>query len=111
MNANDFNEYITPQDVKDGDVLIFTNAGESVEVDYSLNKDGSDTKNVLQIEVELPTGKKKLISPNKTSRNEIIDAFGLETEGWVNKSVTVSLLSQNVRGQIRKVIYLHPVKG
>ncbi len=109
-NINDLNTFITPQDVKTGDVLIFTNAGEFVEMDYSLAKDGSDISTVLQIEVELPNGKKKLISPNKTSRNEISTLYGVNTEDWVNKSVEVELVKQNVMGKLRDVIYLKPIK-
>ena len=109
-NINDLNQFITAADVNEGDVLIFTNAGEIVERDYSEKQDGTDLQQVLQLEVELPTGKRKRISPNKTSRNAIAEKYGVNTENWVNKAVAVTLLKQNVRGSIRNVIYLEPVK-
>ena len=109
-NINDLNEFISPQDVKDGDVLTFTNEGEIEERDYSPNQDGSDVKPSLKIEVELPNGKKKLISPNKTSRTAIAEKYTPDTANWIGKSVKISLLKQNVRGKIRDVIYLEPVE-
>ena len=110
-NVNDLNEYITPQDVADGDLLVFTNAGKIVDVDYSPNKDGSDVVPVLQIQVRLPSGKTKLISPNKTSRTAISNSYTPATEKWIGQAAKVTLIKQMVRGTFRNVIYLEPVEN
>ncbi len=110
-NINDLNDYITPQDVRDGDVITFEDAGEIVEVDYSLAKDGSDIKSALQIHVKLPDGKVKLISPNKTSRTSLSEAYTPMSENWIGKSAKVCLVKQNVRGTLKQVIYLEPANG
>lgn len=108
-DTNDLNEYVTPKEVKDGDVLIFTDPGRIVVKDMSKARDGSDMRKRLEIEVELPTGKKKLITPNKTSRNLIEEKYGTKTEEWVSRSVRVSVVQQNVGGILRDVIYLKPI--
>ena len=107
-NVNDLNHFLTATDVTDGDILVFKNAGELVEQDFSDEKDGSDIRTVLNIEVLIPSGKTKMVSPNKTSRNSLAEVYGVDTEKWAGKKAIVEIIKQNVRGTIRKVIYLKP---
>ena len=109
-NVNDLNKYITHTDVTDGDIITFVDAGELIEKDFSPEKDESDIRTVLDITITLPSGKKKLYSPNKTTRTALSEVWGAETENWVGKKATVSVVKQNVGGNLKKVIYLEPVK-
>ncbi len=110
MNVNDLNQFLTASDVEDGDKIVFTNAGKFIEKDYSQARDGSDMVTVLEIEVKLPNGKKKLTTPNNTSRKNIVEVFGPETNEWVGKAAKIEIVKQNVRGTLRDVIYLTPAK-
>ncbi len=110
MNVNDLNQYLVASDVADGDKLVFITPGKFIEKDYSQARDGSDMVTVLEIEVQLPNGKKKLTTPNNTSRRNIVDVFGPETDEWMGKAVQVEIVKQNVRGSLRDVIYFTPAK-
>lgn len=109
-NVNDLNPYLSASDVQDGDVLVFTTEGELIEKDFSRANEEADVRTILEIEVKLPSGKTKICSPNKTSRDAIKETFGPDTENWKDKSVKVELCKQNVGGKFRQVIYLTPVK-
>lgn len=55
--------------------------------------------------VETPNGEKNLTF-NQTSMNNLIDAFGDETESWVGIEVKAWLITQSIGGQMRRVCYL-----
>jgi len=105
-NVNDLSKFLQASDVSDGAVVIFKNAGELVEIDYSKKKDGSDVSLKLQITVELPNGKTKLYTMNTTSNKAIAAKYGPDTENWIGQPATVELIKQNVGGDIKTVVYL-----
>jgi len=107
-NVNDLNPYVTSLDVRDGDLITFKSAGKIVKVDFSRARDGSDVKQVLDIDVQLPNGKIKKINPNKTSQKSLAVSYGVNTENWINKQAVVIIAKQNVSGQWKNVIYLEP---
>lgn len=107
-NIGDLNQYLTAMDVMDGDIVTFKDAGKIEDRDFSREQDGSDTRSVLDITVELPDGKTKLFTPNKTSRDALGEAWTGATEKWVGKQAIVEIVKQNVRGTMKKVIYLKP---
>lgn len=108
-NVNDLNTYLTHTDVVDGDVVTFIDEGTILEKDFSQEKDGSDVRSGLDINIELPSGKQKLYSPNKTTRTALAEKWGPDTPGWVGKKASVMVVKQNVGGNIKKVIYMEPV--
>ena len=110
-NVNDLKEFLCATDVSDGDEIKFLDAGEFVDKDFSPEKDGSDIRTVLEINVELPGGKKKKYSPNGKSRDAMAEVFGPNSEDWVGKRASIQLVKQSVYGNIKNVIYLEPVKG
>ena len=109
-NVNDLNTFLVASDVNDGDLLTFKDAGNIKEVDYSEAKDGSDIQKVLQITLVLPNGKEKLVTLNRTSRNDIADKYTPETENWVGKTVKVEKVKQNVWGKVKDILYFKPVE-
>jgi hypothetical protein len=48
---------------------------------------------------------------NETSRKRIIEGYGKSTEEWTGKKLLVTIVTKDVFGQLKKIIYLNPVKG
>ena len=107
-NVNDLNEFISPEDVIDGDIITFVDPGEIKKVDFSPKKDGSNERLVLQITIELPDGKEKRMTMNKTSQRAIAAKYSPNSEQWVGKKAKIVLVRQNVGGNLKPVIYLEP---
>lgn len=94
-------------DVKDGDLVNFVDAGQFVEFKQ---KDGS-IRTRLKIQIECVEGQIKELTLNETSRKALINGYGKMTEDWVGLSGLASVVTQNVGGELKKVIYLSAVKG
>lgn len=88
------------EDYKDRDILTITNAGDQIEGDYGVG---------TVFKVKVPSGDELTVRFNKTSINNMIDAFGDETTDWIGKQVKAWLILQNVGGKMKKVLYIaHP---
>lgn len=88
------------EDYKDGDRVIILNEGVKTEGTFG-------SQDVFSVRV--PNGAERSMSFNKTSINNMIDAFGEDSAGWVGKEVKVWLILQNVQGKMVRVTYLsHP---
>ena len=109
-NLNDLKNFLQRDDVKEGEILIFTDAGEIKEVDFSKAQDGSGKKKVFQISIGLPDGRTKTATINATSRNALTEKYGSNTEDWVNKNVKVTFVNQMAFGKMTKVLVLVPVE-
>ena len=109
-NVDDLDVYLKKDHVKDGDILVFADAGKINEIDFSKKKDGSDLKSVLQIGMRMPDGKVKIWTANNTSIELIKQAFGKPTEEWVGKSVKVNLVKQMSFGKMAEMMVLVPVE-
>ena len=102
MKASELSPYVTPGiDINEGDVVTIASAGTVQKFD-----DGNQR---LQLVLELPSGKSKFFSLNDTSRKALILKYGDETEDWVDKKAKVTIVSQNVKGAMKKVVYLSAV--
>lgn len=86
-------------DIFDGDLITITNEGDMVEGEYGTQ---------LVLKAKTRNGEKN-ISLNQTSQNNLIDAFGDETNTWVGKEIKVFIIKAMVSGKLREVLYLaHP---
>jgi hypothetical protein len=83
-------------DFKDGDTIKFLDGGQIVSGEFG-------DQNVFKIETK--SGEKNL-GVNQTSMNNLIDAFGDDTDLWKGKNIKVWLITQSVSGKMRKVCYL-----
>tara|TARA_R100001530_G_scaffold134845_1_gene110584 strand:+ start:694 stop:1140 length:447 start_codon:yes stop_codon:yes gene_type:complete len=83
-------------DLKDGDVITIKSGGELVVGEYG-------EQHVFSIETR--NGDKN-ISLNQTSRNNLIDAFGEESEEWVGKEAKVFMIRAMVSGKLQNIAYL-----
>lgn len=97
-------EFLTPDDVKTGDVIEIVDEGTFVPASES-----RFGRPVFQIRVRLPSGEEKIWTVNKTTLRELSRAYGDETKNWVGKKVGVEVVTMNVRGVMRNVIFGHPV--
>ena len=109
-NLNDLSEFLKKDDIKTGDILTFVNEGEIKDVDFSQAKDGSGVKKVFQIKVQLPDGREKIATINKTSQESLGSAWGKITSEWVNKQAKVNYIKQLAFGKTIDVLILEPIK-
>jgi hypothetical protein len=102
-NVSDMSTYVVAgEDVKDGDIITFADGGK-----IHMYEDGRKT---IQFNVTLPNGKTKIASLNRTSANNLSAEYGSDTDTWQGRNAMVSVVKMNVRGQLKNVLYLYPVK-
>ena len=91
------------EDVSDGDFLTFVDGGRT-ETNEKWGK--------LQLifKVKTPKGDEKLCNVNKTSMKSLKEAWGADTSGWQGKKVLVSVVRQNVGGELKDVMYFTEAK-
>jgi hypothetical protein len=109
-NLGDLRKNLRKEDVQEGDVIAFIDAGEIKDVDFSPAQDGSKVETVFQATVELPNGKQKIYTPNATTRGILGDKWGEDTETWVGKKATVKFIDQLSFGKLTKVMILQPAE-
>ena len=85
------------KDIKDGDMVTIENAGAVITGQYG-------NQNVFK--VGLPNGEVKNLAFNQTSMNNLIDAYGEDTEEWVNKEVRLFVIKAAVSGKMTRIVYL-----
>lgn len=82
--------FLKGSDVKDGDIIIIKNSGEIVDSNFKDEKTDLPKKD-YRFEVEVD-GEMKILSMNKTSRTNLADVWGKDTEGWVGKEAVIELV-------------------
>lgn len=103
---SDYEEYLDATMVDNGDLVVLLDAGVFREPEET----GLD-RTVFHIRVGLPDQRKKTWTMNKTTRKRLAKAHGDASENWVKKQVRIQILQQNVRGEVKDVLYGHPVEG
>lgn len=85
------------ENLKDGDKIKLMNAGEIVDGEFG-------PRHVFKI---MTRAKEELnLSFNQTSLNNLVDAFGEDTDSWKDKVVNVFVLRVMVSGKLRNVAYI-----
>lgn len=95
-----FNPFLTPNDVEDGAVATIVGEGTIVNTQFR--------NEALRIPVKIGD-KTYEWTLNRTSQNNLIDAFGEETANWVNKQVKINKTKMLVRGEMRSVLVAEPI--
>ncbi len=103
---SDFDEYLNSTMVETGDIVVLLNEGEFIPAE-----DTTFNRTVFQISVRIPDNRIKTWTMNKTTQKRLIAAYGDESSQWVNKPVKLEILKQNVRGDMKNVLYGFPVEG
>ena len=101
MTELDLNEWLKGDDVAPEATITFIDAGEQTTIPQG---DGKEAKVAFEIGVQLPNGETKKWTMNLTSQRAIAQAYGKQTENWVNKQAVVFTQDQVVSGTMRKVI-------
>lgn len=87
------------EDIKDGDLIKILDHGQVVTGDYG---------DRMVFKVQTRNGEKNL-SFNQKTMNNLIDAFGDDTDNWPNKDVKVFMVKAMVSGKFQNIVYLaHP---
>lgn len=103
---SDYEEFLNASMVKDGDVVVMLDTGTFREPEETGFK-----RTVFQIRVRLPDGRTKTWTMNKTTRGRLAIAYGDDSATWANRGIRVQVLGQNVRGEVKQVLYGYPVEG
>lgn len=102
MDTSKLSQYVVPDvDVATGDTVTIMSGGNIREFEEGNSR--------LELELELPSGNKKLITINNTSLKQLQAKYGYESNGWIGKKAKATIAQQNVRGSLKKIIFLAPV--
>jgi len=93
--------FLRPDDVAPEAMLIFTTAPVEVQMKFEPDK---PEKTVLQGEVQISGGERRLWTINKTSHIALATSWGKNTDNWLGKPFAVFVTSMNVRGKQKDVI-------
>jgi len=102
MELQNLDLWLKPEDVEPEAQLVFIDAGERGLIPGAPGKEDTET---FEIGVRLPNNEKRIWTMNKTSQRAVAQTYGINTEKWINKPVTVFVSKQNVTGTMKKVIY------
>lgn len=94
-------------DVHDGDIITIAGAGAIIDIEDRTTK---EVRRRLRIPLKLLSGEVKELTLNGATNKNLMAAFGKQTEDWVGKTASVTIVSKDVFGQIKRVIYLMPIK-
>lgn len=65
--------------------------------------------NTFDITIKLPNGAKRVWTMNKTSQRAVARHYGTDSKAWIGRKVVLHTSEQNVRGEMKKVIYVKRV--
>ena len=100
---SDHEEYLDSTMVDAGDIVVLLDAGVFREPEET-----QLARTVFQIRVQIPDGRKKTWTMNKTTRKKLVKKWGDNSEGWVNKCVKLTITTQMVAGNLRDILWGEP---
>lgn len=103
---SDFEQFLNSTMLDEGDIIELLDAGTFREPE-----DTGLQRRVFQIEVGLPDKRHKTWTMNRTTQKRLISAYGDDSANWVGKKVLIKMTEQNVRGEMRTVIWGYPIEG
>lgn len=96
--------WLRPSEVSSGTVVTVEGAG--------VLRPANETpfnKEVFELPIKLPNGSVKNWTANKTTLKRLVEVWGDDTAKWVGKQIRIEVVKQNIRGQVKDVIYGFPV--
>ena len=103
VRISDLDEYLHADAVKDGDIIEITGKARGISQEES-----AFGRPYIEVPVKLPDGKNKVWTPNKTSLKALAKVFGDDADLWVGLKVKLAVTRQNVRGEMKDVLYGEP---
>lgn len=103
VKISDLDEYLHADVIEDGDIIEITGKARSVSEEES-----AFGRSYIEVSVKLPDGKSKVWTPNKTSLRALAKVFGDDADLWIGKKVQMAIERQNVRGEMKDVLYGEP---
>ena len=100
VKISDLDEYLHSDTIEDGDIIEIVGKARYVSAE-----EAAFGRPYLEIAVKLPNGKTKIWAPNKTTLKKLAKAFGDDADTWIDKRVKLTIVKQNVRGEMRDVVY------
>lgn len=100
---SDHEEFLDSTMIENEKTIVLLNDGEFKEPEET-----GLSRTVFQIKVQIPDGRKKTWTMNKTTRKKLAKSWGDDSTNWVNRKVRIRISPQNVRGEIKDVIYGEP---
>jgi len=102
MAELDLELWLKADDFENDEEVEFTDAGEKTEIP---TPNGEENKEGFEIGIKLPNGESRKWTMNKTSQRAVAQKYGVLTDRWVGKKVKLFKADQNVRGEMKQVIY------
>jgi len=96
--------YLTAEEVNDLEDKSFEIV-KGAQYKKMLQLDGTESEKLV-VPVRLSNGIVRDWVPNKKSQKVLLQKFGAETDNWIGKKAMFKIAEQNVRGEMRKVIYV-----
>jgi len=103
VKISDLDEYLHADAVEDGDIIEITGKARRITEEES-----AFGRAYLEMSIKLPSGESKIWTPNKTSLRSLAKSFGDDADHWIGKKVKINIAHQNVRGEMKDVIYGEP---
>lgn len=105
VKVSDLDEYLHAEAVENGSVIEIIGKPRYVSAEES-----TFGKAYLEVDVKLPSGETKTWTPNRTTLKELAKTWGDDTDVWTARRVKLNITQQNVRGEMRAIIYGEPAK-
>jgi len=107
----DVSGYATGNFLRPEDIKALKDKTAIIMQEGILNEDTPFGKEQLEIPIKLSNGEEKIYGVNKTSAKNIAETYGDNTKDWINKKIRFEVLRQNVRGQMKDVVYAYAFEG
>ena len=98
----DIDLWLKPEDLEQDDEVLILDEGRNATIEQEGDK---PAKVVFEIGVQLNNGEKRIWTMNATSQRAVAQVWGTDTSAWIGYKVKVFKSEQNVRGQMKEVIY------
>ena len=99
--------WLKPDEAKTGEIWEILEATEGEKEDFN-----GKPKMVVTLSLKNEGEDVRRVDLNSTSKNNVIDSYGLETNEWIGKSIRTEIVNQKVGKNFKDVLYLtHPSKN
>lgn len=105
-DLNSMSPWLKKDETKNGDVVLFADAGEIVDQEYP--KGSGKFQKCFNISVQTPAGLIKKISLNKTSQDALMIEYGKQSEKWIGKKAHVTFVKMMISGKAKDCLVLVP---